>query len=194
MRKIMMMTLAALAAGATVQAATYEIDAAHSSAGFRVRHLMISNVRGSFSKVSGKVEFDPKNLDASKVEATVDVNTIDTSVEARDKHLKSPDFFDVAKFPSITFMSKKFAPAGEGKYKVTGDLTMHGVTKPVVLDLTDVTPEVKGQRGEIRIGGQATTKINRKDFGLSYGALMEGGGAVIGDEVVITLDLELVKK
>jgi polyisoprenoid-binding protein YceI len=188
------MLFLAFAAMASMQAATYEIDGAHSSAGFRVRHLMISNVRGTFSKVSGKVDFDPKNLAASKVEASVDVNTIDTSVEARDKHLKSPDFFDVAKYPSITFTSKKFASAGEGKYKVTGDLTMHGVTKEVVLDLADVTPEVKGQRGETRMGGQASTKINRKDFGLTYGALMEGGGAVIGDEVVITLDLELVKK
>lgn len=194
MRKTLFMMTAALLALGTMQAATYEIDGAHSSAGFRVRHLMISNVRGSFSKVTGKVEFDPKNLAASKVEASVDVNTIDTSVEARDKHLKSPDFFDVAKYPSITFASKKFATAGDGKYKVTGNLTMHGVTKEVVLELSDVTPEVKGQRGETRIGGQASTKINRKDFGLTYGALMEGGGAVIGDEVVITLDLELVKK
>jgi polyisoprenoid-binding protein YceI len=192
--KMTLMTIAATLGLGALQAATYEIDGSHSSAAFRVRHLMISNVRGNFSKVTGKVEFDPKNLAASKVEASVDVNTIDTAVEARDKHLKSPDFFDVAKYPSITFVSKKFTAAGEGKYKVAGDLTMHGVTKEVVLDLTDVTPEVKGPRGETRIGGQASTKINRKDFGLTYGALMEGGGAVIGDEVVITLDLELIKK
>jgi len=144
--------------------------------------------------VSGMAEFDAKNPAASKVEATVDVGTIDTRVEARDKHLKSPDFFDVAKFPSITFKSRKFAAAGAGKYKVTGDLTMHGVTKEVIVDLVDVSPEIKGQRGEMRIGGQGSTKINRKDYGLTYGALMEGGGAVIGEEVEITLDLELVKK
>ena len=190
----MTMMIAALVAAGTMQAATYEIDSAHSSAGFKVRHLMISNVRGQFTKVSGMAEFDAKNPAGSKVEATVDVSTIDTRVEARDKHLKSPDFFDVAKFPSITFKSKRFTAAGEGKYKVTGDLMMHGVTKEVVVELADVTSEVKGQRGETRIGGQASTKISRKDFGLSYGALMEGGGAVIGDEVEITLDLELVKK
>ncbi len=186
--------IAALVAAGTVQAATYEIDSSHSSAGFKVRHLMISNVRGQFTKVSGMAEFDAKNPAASKVEATVDVGTIDTRVEARDKHLKSPDFFDVAKFPSITFKSRKFAAAGAGKYKVTGDLTMHGVTKEVIVDLVDVSPEIKGQRGEMRIGGQGSTKINRKDYGLTYGALMEGGGAVIGEEVEITLDLELVKK
>jgi polyisoprenoid-binding protein YceI len=185
---------AGLVATATLQAATYTIDSAHSAASFKVRHLMISNVRGQFTKVSGTVDFDAKNPAASKVDASVDVNTIDTRVEARDKHLKSPDFFDVAKYPSITFKSKKFAAAGAGKYKVTGDLTMHGVTKEVVLDLADVTAETKGMQGETRIGGQGVTKINRKDFGLSYGALMEGGGAVIGDEVEITLDLELVKK
>ena len=188
------MMIAALVTAGTVQAATYEIDSAHSSAGFKVRHLMISNVRGQFTKVSGMAEFDAKNPAVNKVEATVDVSTIDTRVEARDKHLKSPDFFDVAKYPSITFKSKKFAAAGAGKYKVTGDLTMHGVTKEVMVDLVDVSPEIKGQRGEMRIGGQGSTKINRKDYGLTYGALMEGGGAVIGEEVEITLDLELVKK
>ena len=186
--------LLTLAAAAGLQAATYEIDSAHSSANFKIRHLMISNVRGAFSKVSGTVNFDPKNLAASKVDATVDVNTVNTREEKRDGHLKSPDFFDVAKFPAMTFKSKKFTSAGAGKYKVTGDLTIHGVTKEVVLDLADVTPESKGMAGETRIGGQASTKINRKDFGLTWNKTMDGGGVVVGDEVEVTLDLELVKK
>jgi polyisoprenoid-binding protein YceI len=185
--------LAATFAGGAVHAATYDIDSAHSSANFKIRHMMISNVRGQFSKVTGSIEFDAKNPNASKVNAVIDVNTIDTREEARDKHLKSPDFFDVAKFPSITFKSKTFAPAGAGKYKVTGDLTIHGVTKEVVLDLSDVTPEAKGMRGETRIGGQAATKINRKDFGLTWSKSMDGGGVVVGDEVDITIDLELIK-
>ena len=191
-----MKTLAflALAAVAGLQAATYEIDSAHSSANFTVRHLMISNVRGQFSKVVGKVQFDPKNLAASSVEATIDTTTVNTREERRDNHLKSADFFDVAKYPTMTFKSKKFAAAGAGKYKVTGDLTIHGVTKEVVLDLADVTPETKGMQGETRVGGQASTKINRKDFGLTWSKTMDGGGAVVGDEVQITLDLELVKK
>jgi polyisoprenoid-binding protein YceI len=186
--------LLALAAIAGLQAANYEIDSAHSSANFSIRHLMISNVRGQFSKVVGKVQFDPKNLAASSVEATVDVSSVNTREERRDNHLKSADFFDVAKYPSMAFKSTKFEAAGAGKYKVTGNLTLHGVTKPVVLDLTDVTPETKGMQGEIRIGGQASTKVNRKDFGLTWSKTMDGGGAVVGDEVQITLDLELIKK
>lgn len=186
------MMFAVAAVGA--HAATYEIDSAHSSANFKIKHLMISNVRGHFSKVTGTVEFDPKNLSASKVEASVDVNTIDTREENRDKHLKSPDFFDVAKYPAMTFKSKKFAAAGTGRYKVTGDFTLHGVTKELVLDLTDVTAEAKGMRGETRVGGQASTKISRKDFGLSWNRAIESGGVVVGDEVEITIDLELVKK
>lgn len=191
-----MKTLAffALAAVAGLQAATYEIDSSHSSANFTVRHLMISNVRGQFSKVTGKVQFDPKNLAASSVEATIDTTTVNTREERRDAHLKSADFFDVAKYPSMTFKSKKFAAAGAGKYKVTGDLTIHGVTKEVVLDLAEVTPETKGMQGETRVGGQASTKINRKDFGLTWSKTMDGGGAVVGDDVQITLDLELIKK
>ena len=179
---------------AGLQAASYSIDSAHSSANFKVRHLMISNVRGQFKKVTGTVEFDPKNLAASKVEARIDANSIDTREEARDKHLKSPDFFDVAKYSELTFKSKKFAAAGPGKYKVTGDLTIHGVTREVVLDLTEVTPETKGMQGETRVGGQASTKVNRKDFGLNWNKNLDGGGVVVGDDVEITLDLELLRK
>lgn len=184
----------ALTAAAALQAANYEIDAAHSSANFKVRHMMISNVAGSFSKVTGTVVFDAKNLAASKVDATIDVSSVNTREERRDNHLKSPDFFDVAKYPTMTFKSKKFAAAGQGAYKVTGDLTIHGVTKEVVLDLTGVTPEIKGMGGETRIGGTATTKINRKEFGLTWSKTLDGGGAVVGDEVTISIEMELIKK
>lgn len=187
------LSLAAVAA-MSAGAATYTIDTAHTAAGFKVRHLMISNVKGEFTKTTGTVNFDPKNLATSSVDATIDVNTISTREEKRDAHLKSPDFFDAAKYPAITFKSTKFEPAGAGKYKVSGNLTLHGVTKPVVLELTNVTPETKGMQGETRIGGQASTRINRKDFGLTWSKTMDGGGAVVGDEVDITLDLELIRK
>lgn len=143
MKHAVFMTLS-LAAATVVSAANYTIDTAHTSAGFKVRHLMISNVKGEFTKTTGTVSFDPKNLAASSVDATVDVNTISTREPKRDAHLKSPDFFDAAKYPAMTFKSTKFEAAGPGKYKVTGNLTLHGVTKPVVLDLTNVTPETKG--------------------------------------------------
>ena len=188
-----LLALAALLAGLS-QAANFTIDATHSSANFKVRHMMIANVRGQFSKVTGIVEFDAKNLAAAKVEASIDVNTVDTREPKRDAHLKSPDFFDVAKFPAITFKSTKFAAAGTGKYKVTGDLTMHGVTKEVILDLSDVAQEAKGMGGETRIGGQASTKVNRKDFGLVWNKTLDGGGAVVGDDIEITIDLELIKR
>ncbi|MBS1834448.1 MAG: polyisoprenoid-binding protein [Acidobacteria bacterium] len=193
MKHAVFMTLS-LAAATVVSAANYTIDTAHTSAGFKVRHLMISNVKGEFTKTTGTVSFDPKNLAASSVDATVDVNTISTREPKRDAHLKSPDFFDAAKYPAMTFKSTKFEAAGPGKYKVTGNLTLHGVTKPVVLDLTNVTPETKGMQGELRVGGQATTRINRKDFGLTWSKTMDGGGAVVGDEVDIVLDLELIKQ
>jgi polyisoprenoid-binding protein YceI len=187
-------TLAAMTTVGMLQGANYQIDTAHSSANFKVRHMMISNVAGTFNKVTGTVEFDPKNLAASKVEAVVDVDTVNTREPKRDAHLKSPDFFDSAKFPTMTFKSKKFAAAGNGNYKVTGDFTLHGVTKEITLDLTNVTPEVKGMGGETRIGGQATTKINRKEFGLTWSKTLDGGGAVVGDEIEISIDLELIKK
>jgi polyisoprenoid-binding protein YceI len=173
-------------------AADYQIDPAHSAAQFSVRHMLISNVKGEFTKLTGTVSYDPKDVAASHVEAVIDATTISTREPRRDGHLKSPDFFDVAKYPTITFKSKKFALAG-GKLQVTGDLTMHGVTKEVVLDLDGPTPEVKDQRGNFHIGASATTKINRKEWGVAYNALLEGGGAVVGDEVTITLDIEAVR-
>lgn len=172
-------------------AADYTIDAAHSAAGFTAKHMMVTNVRGSFSGVTGKVSYDPKSLANAKVEAVIPVSTINTQQEKRDAHLKSPDFFDVAKYPTMSFRSTKWAKAN-GKLQITGDLTIHGVTKPVTLTVDGPTPEVKGMSG-ITIGASASTKINRKDFGLTWSKLMDTGGAVVGDEIIITLDIEATR-
>lgn len=174
--------------------AIYDIDSAHSSAQFAVRHLMVSNVRGEFTKVSGTVEYDPANAAAAKVQATIDATTINTREAKRDTHLKSPDFFEVEKFPAITFVSKRVMPASPGKLKLVGDLTMHGVTKEVILDVEGPTPEVKDARGGVKMGASASTKVSRKEFGLTWNRLMEAGGVTVGDEVTITLDVELNKR
>lgn len=171
----------------------YNIDPAHSTADFKVRHLMIANVRGEFSKVSGTVQFDPANPSNSRVEAHIDVNSLQTREEQRDAHLKSPDFFDVARFPEITFVSKKVVRKGDEEYQVTGDLTIHGVTKEVTLDVEGPGPEVKDPWGNLKTGASAKTRINRKDFGLLWNVALETGGVLVGDEVQIQIDLELVR-
>lgn len=176
------------------QASTWEIDSAHSSAQFAIRHLMVSTVRGDFRKVSGTVTLDEKDLAKSTVDATIDVASINTGIEKRDDHLKSPDFFDVAKYPTMTFKSKKVQKAGgDGKYKITGDLTLHGATKEVVLDFEGNLTPIKDPMGKSKIGGTATTKLNRKDFGLTWNKALETGGVVVGDEVTITIDLEMAQ-
>ncbi len=187
-------TLLFILAGGLASAANYAIDSAHSAAQFKVRHLMVSNVRGDFSKLAGTMEFDAKNLAKSKVDATIDVSTVNTREPDRDKHLKSADFFDVEKFPQMIFKSKKWAVAGAGKYKVTGDLTIRGVTKEVVFEVSGVTPETKGMMGETRVGALVSGKVNRKDFGVSWNKTLDAGGVAVGDEVEITLDIEAVKK
>lgn len=184
-----MRTLAILLLSAAAYGAEYTIDSAHSAATFGVRHMMVSTVRGHFAKVTGKVSYDPQNLAACKVEATVDATTIDTREAKRDAHLKSPDFFDVAKFPALTFLSTKCTREG-GKLKIAGNLTIHGVTKPVLFDVDGPSPEMKSAGGVMIIGASANTKISRKDFGMRWNRLLEAGGAVVGDEVLITLDIE----
>lgn len=174
-------------------AATYEIDPAHSQVGFKVRHLMVSWVRGSFGTFSGQIEFDAKAPNKSSVSATIDPSTISTGNAQRDGHLKSPDFFDVAKFASITFKSKRFEGKG-GKYTLTGDLTLHGVTKEVVLAVEGLTAESRDDWGNLRVGATATTKLARKDFGLTWNKAVETGGVVVGDEVEITLEIEASRK
>lgn len=179
---------------AAALAAEYEIDASHSSAGFSVRHLMVSNVKGQFNKVTGTLSYDAKDLAKSSVQAVIDVNSIDTNEPKRDEHLKSPDFFDAKNHPNITFKSKKFAKAGKDKLKVTGDLTIRGVTKEVVLDVEGPTAAVKDPWGQTKMGATATTKVNRQDYGLKWNQALETGGVVVGDDVKITLELEFTQK
>jgi polyisoprenoid-binding protein YceI len=175
-------------------AATWTIDPDHSSVGFKVRHLMVSNVKGVFEKFTGTVELDDKDITKSRVEVTIDTNSINTSVQKRDEHLRSADFFDVSKYPAMTFVSKKVAKAGKDKLKVTGDLTLHGVTKEVVLAVEGPSKESKDPWGNVRRGASASTKINRKDFGLTWNKALETGGVVVGDEVIINLEVELIRK
>lgn len=174
-------------------AAEYEIDPAHSGAHFTVRHMMVANVRGDFAKLTGKVNWDPDNVAASSVVAAVDANSINTGEPKRDAHLKSPDFFDTAKYPTLTFRSKRVWREG-GKLKLAGDLTIHGVTKEVVLEVEGPSAEIKDQRGAFRTGATATGKINRKDFGLTWNRALETGGVVVGDEVAVTIDVAMVRK
>jgi polyisoprenoid-binding protein YceI len=183
---------AVIALASLAQGSEYVIDTPHSNAQFSVRHLMISNVKGEFNKVTGRVSFDAKNMAQANIEAIIDTATVNTRDENRDKHLKSPDFFDVAKFPAMTFKSTKFTPAGANKYKVAGNLTIHGVTKPVVLDV-EVTQEIKDPWGKTRIGASGSTKINRGDYGLTWNKALEAGGVMVGEEIAISLDVELVK-
>ncbi|HYY05028.1 MAG TPA: YceI family protein [Candidatus Limnocylindria bacterium] len=191
MRRLLIVV--ALALPAFAQAATWTLDPAHTSVQFSVRHLMVSTVRGAFGKVTGSVEADEKDLTRSKIQATIDTASIDTRVEKRDAHLKSPDFLDVARYPTITFVSKRIEQADPGHFKVTGDLTLHGVTREVSLDVEGPTPEIKDPRGNTRAGAQATTKINRKDFGVVWNQVLETGGVAVGDEVTITIDVEATK-
>jgi polyisoprenoid-binding protein YceI len=181
-----------LVASAGASAAHYEIDPAHSSATFSVRHLMVANVRGEFGTLSGTVDLDDKDVTKSKVDAKVDASSINTRNAKRDGHLKSPDFFDVAKYPELTFKSTKVEKNGPGKLKVTGDLFIHGITKSVVFDTEYTEKDVKDAMGKPARGAVAVTKINRKDFGLLWNKPIEGG-QLVGDEVTITLDLELNK-
>jgi polyisoprenoid-binding protein YceI len=156
--------------------------------------MMVSNVRGQFKKFSATVKANERDLTESTIEATIDAASIDTGNTKRDDHLRSADFFDVAKYPTITFKSRKITPNGEGKWKVAGDLTMHGVTKEVVLDVEGPTPQVKDPQGNVRAGASVTTKISRKDFDITWSKVMEGGGLVLGDDVSVTIDVEGVKK
>jgi polyisoprenoid-binding protein YceI len=180
-------------ASARAQTSTWDIDPAHSTAQFTVRHLAISNVTGSFTKVSGTVVVNDKDIAQSQVSASIDVSSVDTRVEARDKDLKSPNFFDVEKYPTIEFKSKKIV-SSSGKLQVIGDLTIHGTTREVTLDVDGPTPEVTDPRGNSRRGISATTSINRKDFNLTYNKMLGTGEAVVGDNVKIQIDAELVKK
>lgn len=187
-------TIIVLSLPAMAFATIWNIDTDHTNIGFKVRHLMVTNVKGSFEKHTGVVDINDKDITKSKVEVSIDTASINTNVQKRDEHLRSADFFDVAKYPTMTFVSKKIAKAGKNKLKVTGDLTLHGITKQVVLDVEGPTAEIKDPSGNIRRGAVANAKINRKDFGLTWNKALETGGVVIGDEVAITLEIEMIKE
>lgn len=190
MKKLLL--AAALLSSSFAFASNWTIDSAHAAANFSVRHMMISNVRGTLGQVTGKVMLNDGDITKSKIEATIDVKGINTKEPKRDDHLRSKDFFDAEKFPTITFKSTKIEKAGD-KLKVTGDLTMHGVTKPVTLDAT-VTDEVKNPFTSATTRGvTATGTVNRKDFGLVWNMALETGGVLVGDDVAIEIESELIK-
>jgi polyisoprenoid-binding protein YceI len=187
----------ALLAPAAASGATYEVDAAHSTAAFTIKHLMVSTVHGKFNKFAGTVEVDDQNHANDKLNIDIDASSIDTDNGKRDGHLKSPDFFDVAKYPKITYVSKSVKVLNAGKLEVTGDLTMHGVTRPVVLTVSDVSPEiVSAMDKQVHRGATATGTINRQDFGLKWNApaSSKAGDMVLGDDVKIQIDVEMVAK
>lgn len=172
----------------------FNIDPSHSTASFSIKHMMIAKVHGGFEKMSGSLVLDSQDLSKSSIEATIDASTINTRESQRDTHLKSADFFDIEKFPTINFKSTKIESAGGGELKVTGDLTIHGVTKQVTLDVEGPSAEMKDPWGNTKIGASATTKIKRKDFGLTWNAALEAGGVLVGDDVNITLEVQFVKQ
>jgi len=185
---------AALALPAAAAPSQWVVDSQHASAQFGVKHMMISTVRGEFHGVTGTINWDDKDITKSTADITIDATTVDTREPKRDAHLKSPDFFDVARYPTMTFKSKKIAQVADGKLKVTGDLTLHGVTKEVVLDVDGPTAPIKDPYGNTRVAFSATTTVNRQDFGVKWNANMDGGGVVVGDNVNITIDAELIKQ
>lgn len=184
----------AMALQASAASTTWQIDPAHTAAQFAVKHMMISTVRGEFKNVTGMVIWDDQDVTKSKVNVTIDTKTVNTGEEMRDKDLKSEKFFDVANFPTMTFVSKKVETNGAGKLKVTGDLTIRGVSKEVVLDVEGPTAPIKDPWGNTRSAVTATTHVNRQDFGVKWNANLDGGGVVVSDTVAITIDLEMVKQ
>jgi len=186
-------TAVLLALSPAAQTSTWNIDPAHSSAQFTVRHLGISNVSGAFTKVSGSVTLDDKDITQSQVNATIDAASIDTRQPDRDKDLRSPNFLDVEKYPTLEFKSKRIVKSGN-KLQLVGDLTLHGTTREVTLDVDGPTPELADPWGNLRRGFSATTTINRKDYGVVWNNTLKTGEAVVGDNVKIQLDIELVKK
>jgi polyisoprenoid-binding protein YceI len=192
-RIVLILFVLALPAAAPAQTVTWTIDPGHSAATFQVRHMVVANVKGEFAGPVGTATFDPKDPTTLRVEATIDARTINTRNSDRDKDLRSDLFFDVNKYPRITFKSRSVTVDSPGKLKVLGDLTIKGVTKPVTLDVEGPTQEIKDIWGSRRIGATATTTINRRDFNLVYNRMLEGGGAVVGDQVSITLDIELTR-
>jgi polyisoprenoid-binding protein YceI len=179
---------------ALARASTWDIDPAHTSVGFGVKHMMVSTVKGEFAKVKGTLELDEKDITKSTVEVTIDLDSVNTREPKRDGHLKSPDFFDVAKYPTATFKSTKVQKAGKDKLKVTGDLSMHGVTKPIVLEVEGPTAASKTPFGTTVRGVHATAKLDRKDFGIGWNKVLDNGGVLVGNEVTLDLGAELSER
>jgi polyisoprenoid-binding protein YceI len=175
-------------------AATYEVDPVHSQVGFSVTHMTVSTVRGVFGKVTGTVEYDAANVAATKVNGTVSIDSVDTNNADRDKHLVSPDFFDATQFPSMTFTSKAVKNVTKTTFDLVGDLTIRGVTKEVTFKVNRLAPDMKDPWGNVKSGTIATTTINRQDFGVAWNTKLDQGGYVVGDDVAISLELELLKK
>jgi polyisoprenoid-binding protein YceI len=173
--------------------ATWNIDPIHSSAQFKVKHMMISNVKGEFTGLSGALTLDSANITNSRIEASIDAATISTRDAQRDAHLKSADFFDVEKFPALTFKSTRLTKTSDGELAVAGVLSIHGVTRNVVFEVEHPSAPVKDPYGNTRIGLSATARISRKDFGLTWNGTLEAGGVLVGDEVTITLDIQFIK-
>jgi len=183
-----------IAAPIAASADTWQIDPGHSTVGFTVRHMTISSVRGQFDKFTGTITSKGSDPASVSIDVTIDTASIDTRSSDRDADLKSANFLDVAKYPTMTFKSKKIEAAGTGKWKVVGDLTLHGVTREVTLAVEGPTAPIKDPWGNTRAGASATTKISRKAFGLTWNKMIEAGGAVVGDEVSVSIDVEAVKK
>lgn len=186
--------LALLVAPSLSMAHPWKIDPEHSTIGFKVRHMMIANVKGEFSSYTGTIDIDEKDITKSSAKVTIDTASIDTRIAKRDEHLRSADFFDVATYPAMTFVSKKVRKISIDQLAITGDLTIRGITKEVVLDVSNFTPPVLDLSKKIRRGAAAVTKINRKDFGLTWNKVMETGGVAVGDEVTIMLEIEMIRQ
>ncbi len=185
------LSLGLFAPGLSEAAETWKIDPAHSNVGFSVRHLMVSNVKGDFNKVEGTVIWDAKNLDKSKIEATIDVASISTRDEKRDEHLRSADFFDVQKYPTMTFTSTKIERAGKDRLLAKGELSLHGVKRPATFEISGPSAQMKDPWGMTKMGATATGKLNRKEFGMVWNKALDGGGVLVGDEVTFTIEVEL---
>ena len=192
MKKLISTLILTLLVSVPAAAQTWQIDPAHSRAQFTVRHLGIANIRGDFGAVTGTVDFDGKDVTKATVNATIDVNSLTTRVQARDDHLKTADFFDAANHPTMTFVSTSIVPAGEGKYRMTGNLTLRGVTKPVTLELEQPAGPITDHQGTVKMGAAASGSINRKDFGVNYHQVLEGGILGVADIIQIQLDVELI--
>lgn len=182
-----------VAPSSSPELAEYTLDASHSHIGFAVRHMMISNVRGEFQKLSGSVSYDPKHPEATRIEVSVDPASINTREEKRDAHLRSPDFFDVEKYPTVTFSATKTRRRGDA-LEVVGNLTLRETTREVTLVVDDLTPEHADPYGNRRIGASAHTKIKRSDFGMQWNAALEAGGVLVGDEITLQVEVELIRK